>query len=60
MMVLNCLIIDFVFEWGTYHIMCMFLCLQAPVGKVYFTGEHTHPELFGYADGAYFAGNYII
>uniref|UniRef100_A0A7C9D811 Amine oxidase domain-containing protein n=1 Tax=Opuntia streptacantha TaxID=393608 RepID=A0A7C9D811_OPUST len=30
--------------------------LRAPVGKLYFTGEHTHPELFGYADGAYFAG----
>ncbi|CAO2819091.1 unnamed protein product [Amaranthus hypochondriacus] len=30
--------------------------LRAPVGNVYFTGEHTHPRLFGYADGAYFAG----
>ncbi|CAO2819090.1 unnamed protein product [Amaranthus hypochondriacus] len=30
--------------------------LRAPVGRVFFTGEHTHPELFGYADGAYFAG----
>ncbi|KAL2936100.1 Polyamine oxidase [Bienertia sinuspersici] len=30
--------------------------LRAPVGSVYFTGEHTHPELYGYADGAYYAG----
>ncbi|XP_057246834.1 polyamine oxidase 1 [Beta vulgaris subsp. vulgaris] len=30
--------------------------LRAPIGKIYFTGEHTHPQLYGYADGAYFAG----
>uniref|UniRef100_A0A803L8N3 Amine oxidase domain-containing protein n=1 Tax=Chenopodium quinoa TaxID=63459 RepID=A0A803L8N3_CHEQI len=30
--------------------------LKAPVGNVFFTGEHTHAELFGYADGAYYAG----
>ncbi|XP_074316274.1 polyamine oxidase 1-like [Silene latifolia] len=30
--------------------------LRAPIGSLYFTGEHTHRELFGYADGAYFAG----
>ncbi|XP_074317897.1 polyamine oxidase 1-like [Silene latifolia] len=30
--------------------------LRAPIGGLYFTGEHTHPQLFGYADGAYFAG----
>ncbi|KAL9227446.1 hypothetical protein vseg_003132 [Gypsophila vaccaria] len=30
--------------------------LRAAVGRVYFTGEHTHPRLFGYADGAFFAG----
>ncbi|KAK9684708.1 hypothetical protein RND81_10G226900 [Saponaria officinalis] len=30
--------------------------LRTRVGKIYFTGEHTHPRLFGYADGAFFAG----
>ncbi|KAK9684702.1 hypothetical protein RND81_10G226600 [Saponaria officinalis] len=30
--------------------------LRAPFGRIYFTGEHTHPRLFGYADGAFFAG----
>ncbi|XP_021718949.1 polyamine oxidase-like [Chenopodium quinoa] len=30
--------------------------LKAPVENVFFTGEHTHAELFGYADGAYYAG----
>ncbi|XP_074316273.1 polyamine oxidase 1-like [Silene latifolia] len=30
--------------------------LRAPIGSLYFTGEHTHAQLFGYADGAYFAG----
>ncbi|XP_074316278.1 polyamine oxidase 1-like [Silene latifolia] len=30
--------------------------LRAPFGRVYFTGEHTHPRLFGYADGAFYAG----
>ncbi|XP_074316277.1 polyamine oxidase 1-like isoform X2 [Silene latifolia] len=30
--------------------------LRAPIGGLYFTGEHTHPQLFGYVDGAYFAG----
>ncbi|KAH9611769.1 hypothetical protein KSS87_009033 [Heliosperma pusillum] len=30
--------------------------LRAPIGSLYFTGEHTHPQLFGYVDGAYFAG----
>ncbi|XP_021718950.1 polyamine oxidase-like [Chenopodium quinoa] len=30
--------------------------LKAPVENVFFTGEHTHAQLFGYADGAYYAG----
>uniref|UniRef100_A0A803L8N4 Amine oxidase domain-containing protein n=1 Tax=Chenopodium quinoa TaxID=63459 RepID=A0A803L8N4_CHEQI len=30
--------------------------MEAPFGKIYFTGEHTHPRLFGYADGAYYSG----
>ncbi|XP_074317898.1 polyamine oxidase 1-like [Silene latifolia] len=30
--------------------------LRASIGSLYFTGEHTHPQLFGYVDGAYFAG----
>ncbi|KAJ9708940.1 hypothetical protein PVL29_000769 [Vitis rotundifolia] len=30
--------------------------IKAPVGKVYFTGEHTSAAYYGYVHGAYFAG----
>ncbi|KAL9227451.1 hypothetical protein vseg_003137 [Gypsophila vaccaria] len=30
--------------------------LQAPIGQVYFTGEHTSPDHFGCVEGAYYAG----
>ncbi|CAN1846060.1 Polyamine oxidase 1 [Linum perenne] len=30
--------------------------LQAAVGRVYFTGEHTHERYFGWVPGAYLAG----
>jgi polyamine oxidase len=31
--------------------------IQAPVGRVYFTGEHTSEKYNGYVHGAYLAGN---
>ncbi|CBI28519.3 unnamed protein product, partial [Vitis vinifera] len=30
--------------------------IKAPVGRVYFTGEHTSAAYYGYVHGAYFAG----
>ena len=30
--------------------------MQAPVGPIYFTGEHTSEKFNGYVHGAYFSG----
>ena len=30
--------------------------LRANVGRVWFAGEHTHPEYYGFLHGAYFEG----
>lgn len=33
--------------------------MQAPIGPIYFTGEHTNSSHLGYTDGAYFAGTHV-
>jgi polyamine oxidase len=35
----------------------MLIIIKAPVGRVYFTGEHTSERYNGYVHGAYLAGH---
>ena len=37
----------------------IYIFLQAPVGPLYFTGEHTSAPFNGYVHGAYLAGNIL-
>lgn len=32
--------------------------IQAPVGRIFFTGEHTSDRFSGYVHGAYLAGEH--
>jgi len=34
--------------------------VQAPVGRIFFTGEHTSERFSGYVHGAYLAGKSLI
>ena len=34
--------------------------LQAPVGRLYFAGDHTHVEYYGYLHGAYYSGEEVV
>lgn len=34
--------------------------VQAPVGRIFFTGEHTSERFSGYVHGAYLAGEELI
>jgi hypothetical protein len=44
-----------------YNFICFFWhVIQAPVGRVYFTGEHTSENYNGYVHGAYLAGNFEV
>ncbi|CAI0545780.1 unnamed protein product [Linum tenue] len=43
-------------NWPPRYSHEQFQHLQAPVGPVYFTGEHTSEKYMGFATGAYFSG----
>ncbi|KAI9091244.1 flavin-containing amine oxidoreductase-domain containing protein [Phlyctochytrium arcticum] len=43
-------------NWPIGEVKQEFENLRAPVGRVWFTGEHTHLEYFGYVHGAWLSG----
>lgn len=45
------------FFWTVLSFLKKFLpCDQAPVGRIFFTGEHTSERFSGYVHGGYLAG----
>jgi monoamine oxidase len=40
-------------------IKCSFYMFQAPVGRIFFTGEHTSERFNGYVHGGYLAGEVL-
>ena len=46
--------------WPPGYTMDSFHALQAPVGHVYFAGEHTHFPYYGYLHGAYLSGEEVV
>lgn len=36
------------------------LFVKAPVGRIFFTGEHTSEQFSGYVHGGYLAGEWMI
>ncbi|KAJ3011743.1 hypothetical protein HKX48_006681 [Thoreauomyces humboldtii] len=43
-------------NWPIGEVTAEFLNLRAPIGNVWFTGEHTSEQYFGYVHGAWLAG----
>jgi polyamine oxidase len=43
-------------NWPAGYTQARYQQLKAPIGPVYFTGEHTNSTYIGYVNGAYFSG----
>lgn len=46
-------------KWIDIRLFFFFLLYQAPVGCIFFTGEHTSKKYSGYVHGAYLTGEEI-